>query len=80
MTTAFAHAADGRLGASFVTQPFGAVLAVAAGVAFWGGVHTVIGCTGIGPMFLRLLNWRTVTLGLILFAAAWGYKIVTWGS
>lgn len=78
MTTAFAYAANGDLGASATTQPFGVLLAIGAAVAVCGGLHA--GITGTNP--LRLLprgNSHKVTLILVsLFLAAWVYKMIVW--
>lgn len=78
MTTAFAHATDGDLVAAGVTQPFGALLAVCAAVAFWGGLHA--GFTGVNPW--RLLRpghaFRTTILVVSLFLGAWVYKMIVW--
>ena len=80
MTTAFSHAGEAQWGASFLTQPAGAVLAIGTATAFWLAVHAAATGSRVGPMAAWLVRPRTVTLlgaGLI---AAWVYKIVTWGG
>lgn len=74
MTTAFAHAADGNLLSSLVTQPMGAVLAVGTAMAFVAALITLV--TGSG-LFVGLAGrwWTTRTpwaiAGLLLIAWAW---------
>jgi len=81
MTTAFSWAARGDLSASFVAQPMGMVLAVAAGMTALAGLWAA--ATGaavqrpIGAAVLRgSVGW--VVLGLLL--AAWGWKMWTWNA
>lgn len=78
MTTAVAHAADGHLAAAGATQPFGALLALAASAAFWGGLHAAL--ARVNPW--RLLSpghaVRTSILVVSLFLAAWVYKMIVW--
>lgn len=77
MTTAFALAADGRFFDSFMAQPSGFLLAVAA--AGFAVVSAYAALTGS-----RMLNAITVKIGgrfwwvfgaVVLFS--WGYKIMT---
>lgn len=74
-TTAFAHAAGGSLLDSFLTQPFGAVLAVSlamvvlvAGWSLWTGMPM----SGLGAV---LATRRAVLMWAGLLLAAWAYKI-----
>ena len=78
MTTAFAHAADGNLVASFVTQPMGAVLAVATAIALLLGTYTVATGSRVATLFGRLWGRRAAWLLGTAFAAAWVYKIVAY--
>jgi hypothetical protein len=78
MTTAFAFAAEGRLIASAMTQPFGSLLALVASTMFWGGLHTGARGYRLGAVCLGMLRPRVVVAGVILFAAAWLYKVLTW--
>ena len=73
-TTAFAHAADGSLLSSFVTQPFGAVLAVAlammALIASWSAVSGM----RLEPLG-RVMSTKPFVLSWVaLLLVAWGYK------
>jgi hypothetical protein len=78
MTTAFAHAADGNLVGSFLTQPLGAVLALATAMAFLVGGYVAITGSRVGGLFPQLWG-RRFTLGLVLFVlGAWGYKILAY--
>lgn len=80
MTTAFAHAAHGHFLASFVTQPFGCVLAIAMAGAFWVALQGAATGSRVGVMFAGLLKPRALWVigGLVL--AAWVYKLATWGA
>ncbi len=78
MTTAFAHAVRGEVGASIHSQAAGFVLALAT---FAVGVFSAVALvTGRRPS----LNWyridplRVVWAGCGLFVFAWGVKIVIW--
>lgn len=75
MTTAFAHASQGRFGASLATQPFAAVLALATSTVFWGGVHVAVFGSRLGSVGDRLLRPRPIMLIAAVFVAAWIYKI-----
>lgn len=76
MTTAFAHMTDGRVWTAFVTQPIGALLAIAASVAFWGCLHVTVFGSRLGAMVVRAMTptalWVVGGIGL----AAWVYKMI----
>ena len=78
MTTAYAHAADAEFGASFTTQPMGMVLSVATAATFW--LTLLVAATGstLGRSFARMLTSRVLIVLLLMGAAAWAYKILTW--
>lgn len=78
MTTAFAHAARGRLWTAFATQPFAALLAVAVAATFWMGLHSAATGSRAFAMLGRLLLPRYVWVGVALLMAAWVYKLVVW--
>lgn len=80
MTTAFAHAGEGRWDAALVVQPAGAALALATATAFWFAAHAALTGSRIGPMIAPLLRPRAVTLGVGALLAAWVYKILTWNG
>ncbi|MCA9305869.1 MAG: DUF2752 domain-containing protein [Phycisphaerales bacterium] len=78
MTTSFAHAAHGELWAAFVTQPFGALLALASAMVFWMGLHSAVtgsrALSSLGRLFLPRYVW----IGVALLVAAWVYKLLVW--
>jgi len=78
MTTAFAHAADGDLLASFTAQPFGALLAILTAATFWGGVHVATTGSRLDRLYVVLLQSRSLWIAGVLLLAAWGYKLLTW--
>lgn len=77
MTTAFAYAAEGRFLASFIAQPFAAIMAIAAAVVFWGGMHVAVTGSNLSTLLRPLLAPRTVWVALLLGLGAWGYKFLT---
>ncbi len=78
MTTAFALAADGRFLASFLTQPFGFILAVLAACGFWAGLHIAATGSPAGRIYGKLLLPRVVWTLVGLALASWAYKWATW--
>jgi hypothetical protein len=79
MTTAFAHAVRGELGAALICQPMGLLLAVGAAAAFWAGLHIAITGSEVWRVYSRLLTPRMLWIAAALTAAAWIYKWATWG-
>jgi len=75
MTTAFAHAADGNLPASFVAQPFGMVLAVGTAMTFLLGAYVAITGSRIASRLTRLWRPRLVWVIAALALISWVYKI-----
>lgn len=78
MTTAFAHAADGDLIASFTAQPFGFLLAVGTATGFWAGSFAAVTGSPVGPLLGIMLRPRVVWALAAMGTGAWVYKIVTW--
>ena len=76
MTTAFSHAANGNLPASFLTQPLGALLALATAIAFLSGMFVAFTGSRIGSMFGRLWTYRTGWIIAGLVVVSWGYKVL----
>lgn len=76
MTTAFAHAADTSPVQAFQTQPFGALIALAAASAFWICLHTALTASLAAPTALSLLTPRSLYILLALALVAWVYKII----
>lgn len=82
MTTSFSHFVRGNVLASIHVQPMGTLLAIGAGLTFWGGLYVAV--TG-RPMH-RLLRRFPATwyillpAGLAVLAWAWKIGIHTSGS
>ncbi|MFN3241721.1 MAG: DUF2752 domain-containing protein [Planctomycetota bacterium] len=77
-TTAACQVVHGDLVGAFVTQPFGAAIALFGLVA---GVHALL-CLLRGRSFVdalvRLPFWKIVAAMFLLLWAAWGYKYLVW--
>lgn len=80
MTTAFAAAAGRRPLQAFLIQPMGAILAVGAATVFWGSAHVALFGSRLGVLGGRLVRPKALWIFAALTAAAWVYKILTWGS
>ena len=78
MTTAFSYAAHGRFISSFLAQPFGFVLAVAAAAGFWAALHIAATGSTVGRIYGKLLRPRVLWTLAGLALVAWAYKWVTW--
>jgi hypothetical protein len=78
MTTAFAAAAEGDLLTSLVTQPVGALLAVATAATFWIALHVAVFGSRLGQLCGRLWRPRWLWIFAGAWAASWAYKIATW--
>ncbi len=78
MTTSVSLAAHGRLIDSFVAQPFGLLVAVAAAVGFWSGLHVALTGSQLGRIYGTLMTPAVLWTLAALAAAAWGYKWATW--
>lgn len=74
MTTAFSHAADGRLFRALVTQPAGAVLSVLTAVAVLVSAYAVVTGMPLEPVLGWLLRPTAVVLLAVLVLGSWGYK------
>ena len=75
MTTAFSYTADGNLLAAFMTQPAGAVMAIATAMLAVVSCYTLV--TGISLVPLGKMIWRprwAIALGVLLLAS-WAYTI-----
>lgn len=80
MTTAFSHAAHGRLGQSFLIQPAGALGAVATAAFAWGAGLAAFTGARVDRLLAGMLRPRSVLLVAMLVLAAWLYKLLTWNS
>jgi hypothetical protein len=77
MTTAFAHAADGRLLESFLTQPLGCALAVASAMALLLGVYVAVTGSSILGLLARSFTAKVAWSFGFLALLAWGYKVAS---
>ncbi len=78
MTTAFAAAGEGRWLDALAVQPAGMVLSVMTAAAFWLGLHTAATGSRLGSLAATATRPRSVTMLIIGFLIAWGYKIFVW--
>ena len=78
MTTAFALLAHARPLDAALTQPFGALLAVAASVTFWGSVHVTATGSMLGMLGSKVLQSRVIWWLAAAAGASWLYKLYTW--
>jgi len=78
MTTAFAHAAEGDVLGSLLTQPMGMLLAVGTAVGFWFALYVAVTGSRAGVMAGHLLRPKSLYVMAGLAGAAWIYKFVTW--
>lgn len=74
MTTAFAYAAKGRFVSSFLAQPMGMLLALAAGGAFVVSLWTLVSGRTLAPVYARMWNARLAWILGIVAVLSWGYK------
>ena len=75
MTTAFALAVRARLGAAFVAQPAGLLLALAAALAVVVGAWAAISGRPVHRMLRPLASVRALVVGAVLLGLAWAWKI-----
>jgi hypothetical protein len=78
MTTSFAHAADGNLVASFLAQPMGFLLALAAAMTALLGAYVAATGSRVTGMLGRLWGRRTGWLLAGAVLAAWAFKVVSY--
>lgn len=78
MTTAFAHAANGNMIASFLTQPLGSILAVATAMTFLLGSFVAVTGSRIAHRLTRLWHPRMVYVIAALLLGSWVYKILSY--
>jgi len=76
MTTAFAHAANGNLLASFLTQPLGSLLAIATAMTFLLSSYVAFTGSRVAHRLTRLWTPRMVWVVAALVLGSWFYKIV----
>ena len=78
MTTAFAHAADGNLVASFLAQPAGFALALLTAATLLLGASVAVTGSDVSGALRRLWGPRTAWGIASAVAAAWVYKILSY--
>jgi hypothetical protein len=78
MTTAFAHAADGNLLASFRAQPMGFMLAIGMAATLLVSIQVAITGSRLGWIFTRLWGRRMGWALALMVLAAWGYKVASY--
>lgn len=78
MTTAVSLAAHGRPVQSFLTQPAGFLVAVAAAAAFWVALHVAITGSRTHAAFAFLVRPRPLCILAAIWLGSWVYKIITW--
>lgn len=76
MTTSFAHAADGNLIQSFLTQPLGSILAMATAMALITSIYVLITGAAIEQILRKLWSGRMTWILIALVLLSWGYKIL----
>ncbi|MEX2219019.1 MAG: DUF2752 domain-containing protein [Phycisphaerales bacterium] len=78
MTTAYAHAVRGQFPGAFRAQPFGLLLALGTGAAFWAGLYISATRSQLGRVFGRMVTGKVLWCIAALAAAAWAWKWATW--
>ncbi len=78
MTTAVTLAVHGNPIDSFITQPFGTLIALSAAVGFWVGLHVFIFGSRVGRPFAKLLKPKALWIIAGLWGLSWGYTALKW--
>ena len=78
MTTAFAHAADGNLLTSFLTQPLGFLLALATAMALLLGLYIAATGSAVAGVLPSLWGRRMPWILLAILIASWGWKVIAY--
>lgn len=73
-TTAFAHAAHGSFLDSFLTQPFGALLAIFTSMLTLIAAWSAWSGMSLAHVGMALSDKRMILGWLVLLLSAWGYK------
>ncbi len=76
-TTSFSHAANGSLLDAFLTQPFGALLAVMTAMAVIISGYALATNMQIMPVLRFIGRGRVIAVLLAYMMLAWGYAIYT---
>jgi len=75
MTTSFAWFVRGRFFHSAYVQPFGFLLAGLSGLTFWASLYVALSGRPAHRLLGRLPVWPIAYVTIVLFFAAWGWKI-----
>ncbi|MEM9414431.1 MAG: DUF2752 domain-containing protein [Planctomycetota bacterium] len=75
-TTSFAHAAEGSLLTSFITQPFGAVLAVMTAMAVLISGYALVSNMPFAPVIYFVGRGKVIAGFIVFMMLAWGYNIL----
>ncbi|MGE3109487.1 MAG: DUF2752 domain-containing protein [Phycisphaerales bacterium] len=78
MTTAFSHVAHREPWRGFVTQPFGALLAIGVAVGFWGALHVAVFGSRLGQQVAKIATTRAMFLVAGVWLASWIFTAVMW--
>jgi hypothetical protein len=78
MTTAVSLAAHRQPVRALLTQPFGALVALGAGIGFWGCLHVAVFGSRLGRVAEPLLRPRIMWVGATLAGLSWVYTLTTW--
>lgn len=74
-TTSFSHAANGSLLDAFITQPFGAVLAVLTAMAVLVSGYALVTDMPVMPIVRFVGRGKVILVMLVVMMLAWGYNI-----
>jgi len=77
MTTAFAHAADGNLLQSMLTQPLGAVLALATAMGLFISSYVAMTGSRVGNVLAGMWTRKVTYAVIAAVILAWGFKILS---
>jgi len=74
-TTSFSHAANGSLLDAFITQPFGALLAVLTAMTVLITGYALVTDMQVVPILRVVTRGKVIILMLVIMMAAWAYTI-----
>ncbi|MFI4861421.1 MAG: DUF2752 domain-containing protein [Phycisphaerales bacterium JB063] len=75
-TTSFAYAAEGSLLTAFVTQPFGALLAILTAMAVLVSGYALVTNMPLAPVVYAATRGKVVAGFIAVLLLAWGYNIL----
>ena len=77
-TTAACQLVHGDVFGAFVTQPFGATMALAGLLLGVHGIVCLLRRRSFVDLWVRLPFWKMMFGAVLLLFAAWGYKCLVW--